>query len=736
MKKMRNWQQILNVFLLCGALCAHAESWRVDSVNGVPRLLHNGQPVHKRMFWGNPYYAAHRNGVNTPMYESVKMGAEIGDVSLVSFEVRPPWNPEHTQELAVVGEICEKVLASHPNVRLIPRVKLYEPQWWREKYPDEMMRREDGSMIMAASPASEQYRRDAGETLRRTIRYLERRFPGKIAGYHPAGGNSCEWFYKESQMKPLNGYDVASAKGFRVWLKKRYGTAKKLQEAWNDPSVTFDNAKVPTPAERRGTVRTALRSGAPGTDRKVVDFVLFQNDSMADTVLYLGKIIREECGKDRLSLLFFGYVYELANLRNGPGNSGHLALRRILDSKYFDVITAPFSYSDRTQEGAAGAMAPAESIQLAGMLWLNEDDTSTHLAYLAGNRAPGWNLGATTLPESVKLLRRNLLVTLSHNYGTWWMDLNDHGWFLSKDFYREVSLLSALEKLSVEKPAAFTPPIAVVADPVSQMYLVGEEASFFTTSPSVCGARKQVSKVAAASGLYLQDDLLQGRIKPDLTIYTSSFALGRSDRERLKKIAAESGSIWMWAPGYIDLDRNAFSLTAVQDLTGFEVRKVSVPDFRVTSTPQGRSMGLGSKFGTATGVDPILSPVPAKGDIVLAVYSDGSPAVLLRPRGKKTSIFCGTTEIPAALIRLAAKQCAIPLYCDEDLHVYPGRGFLAFHAPADKDYAIGLGDRKYYNLETGKEYCGAFVLPMKKGESVILVEPLVYQQTTGKKEQK
>jgi beta-galactosidase len=71
-------------------------------------------------------------------------------------------------------------------------------------------------------------------------------------------------------------------------------------------------------------------------------------------------------------------------------------------------------------------MTAAESVALAGKMWLQEDDTRT---YLATGTFPGWQDGADTLVGTNKLLLRNTAQCALRNFATWWMDLGGTGWF-------------------------------------------------------------------------------------------------------------------------------------------------------------------------------------------------------------------------------------------------------------------------------------------------------------------
>ena len=117
---------------------------------------------------------------------------------------------------------------------------------------------------------------------------------------------------------------------------------------------------------------------------------------MADCVCHFARTVRGTGGK-KLVVFFYGYVFEFGAIHNGPATAGHYALRRVLDCPDIDVLCSPISYFDRGFGQSAPAMTAAESIALAGKMWLYEDDTRT---YLGTGKAPGWQDGVDTLEET------------------------------------------------------------------------------------------------------------------------------------------------------------------------------------------------------------------------------------------------------------------------------------------------------------------------------------------------
>ena len=65
----------------------------------------------------------------------------------------------------------EKVLKINPDTKtLILRVIMKTPKWWKEKYPDHVVRFQNSKGVRGC-PASEQWRKDAFNMLRSFIRH-------------------------------------------------------------------------------------------------------------------------------------------------------------------------------------------------------------------------------------------------------------------------------------------------------------------------------------------------------------------------------------------------------------------------------------------------------------------------------------------------------------------------------------------------------------------------------------
>ena len=629
---------------------------------------------------GSPF---RRVGGPADVFESqIRLAAEAG-VNFVSFPIGMPW-PKPGQEAdweGQVDEACETVLRANPNALLIPRMGMDPPAWWKAAHPDEVMQWEDGRRD-AAVVASPLYRKEAAARLAALVRHLEEKYGEHIAGYHPCGQNTGEWFYKETWAKPLNGYAPADREAWRLWLKKKYGDDAALRRAWGDAAATIEDASAPSPEARHASPNGVLRD--PVTERRLIDWAEFQQEAMAECVCEMAHAVREATQGRKLVLFFYGYVFEFSAVANGPATSGHYALRRVLNCPDIDVLCSPISYFDRGLGQSAPSMTAAESVALAGKMWLNEDDTHT---YLAGGTPPGSRDHVTTLEETNRELTRNVAQEALRNFGTWWMDLGSSGWFNDAGMWAQMKRLGALDEAMLERPAPFRPEIAAVIDERA-MLNVGA-GGVAATRPGVYEAREALGRMGAPYGQYLMDDAAAGKVRAKLYVMLNAWSLPKGEQERLLGALKGAARVWCYAPGYYE-DGKA-SLEAMRRLTGFTMKRVDGQKALATPTEAGKRLGLTQPFGVAQAVRPLFAAADARGDEVLATYPDGSAAVALRRGADGASMFVGAPGLSAEALRIAAKEAGAHLLTETDCNVYANGPFVALHAAQNGQVVVDFG---------------------------------------------
>ena len=650
-----------------------------------------------------------------PFEQQIRLAAAAG-VDWVSFPCPLPW-PEPGQEAAwgSVDAACRQVLSVNPKALLLPRIGMHPPTWWLQAHPEAAMVWEDGERhrndFCVASP---EYRADAAAHLGALVRHLEATFGERMAGYHPCGQNTGEWFYQDSWEFPLADYSAAMRDAWRRWLGQRYGTEAALQQSWAQAAASRATAEIPAPAARHAAPAGALRD--PRREQAVIDYAEFQQEAMAECICVLAKAVREASAGRRLVVFFYGYVFEFSAIGAGPANSGHYGLRRVLDCPDIDVLCAPISYWDRGLGQSAPSMTAAESVVLAGKLWLREDDTATHLS---SGQFPGWREKAKTPWETTTQLQRNVAQEALRNQVSWWMDLGATGWFDDPDLWAEMRRLEAIDRPLLETPTPFVPDVAAILDERSMLYVAqgGEVAS----KACVYEARTPLGRLGAPYGQYLLDDVLAGRVPAKLKVFLNAWRLPAATRPALVQACQDSVRVWCYAPGY--LDEAGPSPAGMREVTGFELVPATPATAWAEPTARGRALGLTQGIGVKGALQPLFAAAPGAGVQVLATYADGSAAVALREGPGGASIFVGAPGLTSELLRAAARLAGVHLFTETDCNVYANGPFVALHAAQAGELTLNTGHAgEVLDVLTGAVAGQGprLTLPLRVGETRIL----------------
>ena len=146
------------------------------------------------------------------------------DLDFVSMPVPMPW-PKPGEEPNWRGTIAavELVLKANPKSKLVPRFGMAPPTWWMQENPDELMVWKDNTRQhrRTHSVSSQKWLREATERTAALIEFLDAKYPDNMAGYHPCGQNTGEWFYQDSWSQDFHGYGKAEQDAFRNWIMKR-----------------------------------------------------------------------------------------------------------------------------------------------------------------------------------------------------------------------------------------------------------------------------------------------------------------------------------------------------------------------------------------------------------------------------------------------------------------------------------------------------------------------------------
>lgn len=650
---------VLSLIIVSSALAGLTAQVRQTSAG--PKLYINGKPTAPTMFFVNYDTPSELRNLQ---YSEVETAAKHG-VNIVSFPLPGYWQQGNEKiDFSETDTRVEDTIKRSPNAYILFRLGVSPPpKWWSEKNPDEAMLYNDGERHMP-SIFSEKWKIDAAKALKLLINHLESKYGDHIIGYHPLAMNTGEWFSYGLWSGKLGGFEKPSVTAFRAYLKQKYGTDQALQKAWNNPTVTLGTASVPTFDERTHLLSGAFRN--PETERCVIDYATFENDTYADVALYMCQAVKEAT-PNKLAALFYGYHYELAAAPHGLASSGHLALGKLLDSPYVDIISSPVSYFDRDAGGGGYFMSAVDSVQLAGKLWLVEDDTRTCLAPEVSENIPRLK----TAQETYGVLTRNFAHYLTHGTAMWWMDLYGNGRFQGDGIWQTLGKLLATYQAALPNFKRYSPEIAVIIDQRSQYYADPVPPVNRTL---LAAFRKQFYRIGAPVGLYLLNDLTAGKVPPaKMYIFLDTFRLDDSQLKAIRKYTSSKGSVnlWMYCPGIID---NARLLPdRVQNVVGIKLKKLPKCDGTISYGTNRFTAFDGTIAGSYAVIDPAAK--------ALAKYSgSGDIAVASKDMGGYTNVYCGVTQLPSDLLRELAQKAGVHIYSDQNDVVMAGNGFVAIAA--------------------------------------------------------
>jgi hypothetical protein len=675
----------------------------VKVYNGTPTLFLNGEPAFGAMCWVDP--------PSTEGWRDAEGAAAVAKagIHIYSFDagkgyewVEPKPGCSDGFDFSAVEARYGRIIAVDPLARFHLRLN-FEVQpgdWWMKAYPGECEITSEGKPF-GQSFASEVWRRQVKDFLQAFATYLDRTgLMDRVTAFQTGAGHTGEWVKGEISMSVLCGdYSEPMRRHFRSWLRRQYGDdLAAFRVAWNDPRISFDTAEVPSAEQQLHTRLYTFRD--PARERNVIDYYRCYADLSSDLLIDFCRTVKEATGGKKLAGAFYGYLMDLAwnggFFEERPESdystyqrSGHLGLRRVLESPYVDFLVSPYSYGYRGIGGDAPAMQPTESARLHGKLCIIEDDTRTHIS-------PDPNYGhVNSLSESVTILRRNFARAVTYGQGMWWLfqSINPGG---EPAFGPLLESLRELGDFLLQTDRTPCAEIAVLVDDLSFFY---ETDRNNLDVPLIFQQRLWgLPRAGAPFDTFLLQDFIEGRLRPyKLYVFLNSFQLDKTRREALKRELRKDGrvALWIYAPGYLD---EGPSLEHMQDLTGFKFGMGEAPwgplmhildfDHPITAgLPQDLFWGTNSKLG------PIfyLEDPDARG-LGQVVFSQGNckPGMGVKTFPGWTSIYVAAPNLPAPVLRGIARFSGVHLYNEEGDVLYATRDLLAVHTVSGGDRTFSL----------------------------------------------
>ncbi|MFN0171708.1 MAG: hypothetical protein ACKV22_35285 [Bryobacteraceae bacterium] len=654
--------------------------------HGTPTLFINGQPSFSASYWVSaPSVTKWESAEASRRASAAGIHTYAFDVGSGTEWVKPDF------DFSTVKARFGRILDIDPAARFHLRCHLEvgADDWWSKLYPQELELHSNGRRY-TQSFASRVWREQANGFLRAYIQKLsETGLLDRVVAFQVGAGHTGEWVKGETSMYDVCG-DLSEPmrRAFRAWLRARYGeNVDSLRKAWNNPAAAFETAEVPSAKDQLHGRGYLFRD--PRIEGRTIDYFRCLAELSADAVIDFCHTVKQATGAKKLAGAFYGYVLELA--WNGGffaeradseystyQRSGHLGLRKVLNSPHVDFLVSPYSYGFRGIGGDGPSMIPAESARLHGKLVLIEDDTRTHIG---GDTNYG---RAATLAESIAILRRNFAGAMTRGQGMWWLsgtvDPAREPAFapLLRDFERLGQLLLSTDRT-----------------PASEVAVLVDDESFFYQSSlhnlDVPGIFQQrlwgLPHIGTPVDTYLLQDLIDGRLRAyKLYVFLNAYRLDSERRQALARNLRRDGrvALWIYAPGYLNDD---LSLDHMTGLTGFKFglgERPWGPQMHLTNVTHPLTKGLPRdlSWGTNSKLAPIFYVDDPSATILgQVVYSQGNckPGLAVRTFPEWTSIYVAAPNLPAALLRNVAKFAGAHIYSDEGDVLYATRELLGVH---------------------------------------------------------
>ena len=686
---------------------------RVSNFKGSPCLFINNKPLFPMILFEQEVCA---KDAKTFQDAGVKLYSFIERVSFLDLG----WIDDYKSDFSIIDRVLKVNAERCPKGYLIPRIHLWAPGWWINKYPKETFKvfNKDGKYRRSyESFTSELWKEQAGKALKRMIKHImQSPYAKRVAGLTISAGESGEWHQF--------GYDDSPSmlKYFRNYLKKKYNNDLKLfRKNWNNDQITFDNAQIPNKSEREKCDYGIFKDPAKG--RQVMDYNEAYHRSAVEAIDYFTKIAKEESNNKLFTIVLYGYM---PDMHWSTKHIHHRAAAMSHKLKYVDAFASPHSYY-RRGPGQDGILRnyPA-SLALHNKLFIDEADDRTHLSF-----PKNFATLANNLDESIQTLNRSFGNVVTANCGMWYMDHTSGKWYDDPKIRENFKKINQWANYSMTLPRKDVAEVAVISQAESEFYIGGKLDWTANMYESRQGQNQDLAKAGAPFSRYFVEDLEDGLV-PECKVYIflDCFYLNDKQRKAIEKLKRDNKTlIWLYAPGFIE--NNALSLSAMEKLTGikFKTTTPGTPEVLLNQpTWDSKSFGLPANMDKfmKKSLNPRFTPVSKGRNVkVWGRYADNKKTAMISKKFKDwRSIYVPMTPIPASLLRKIYRKSGVHIYASTNDPISVNSSWICLTASKAGKKIVKLPKAMdVYNL-TKSRFEGRkvkhFYLNMRKNETSII----------------
>jgi len=659
---------------------------------------------------------------------------------------------------------AEEIFKQVPDAYLMLRLTIDPPTDWILSHPDDMILYSDGKhhpTILSCymreeelpgmySLCSEAFREDASKALNEYFdEFEEWEYKDRVVGFFLCAAGTSEWYYPEGNLLTdfeqgiYGDFSPSFRKEFGRILKEKYGTEEKLRKAWNDPTATFENPKIPNLEERRYTViddgileallslesahrivgkKIELNPKGEGfigtflnanTHQHVADFFNAWHQGTANTIVRLAKVI-----KDRYPEMLVGAFYGAMGTTDYYqfGTAG--GTLQILDSGYIDFLGSAGSYNNREPGNYTAQREMQDSFRLRNEIYFIEADNRTH--YFDDISRKGFCL--YNVEDTKTTFKRDLGRVLCEDVQGWYFDFYtwvnqrhgpvenmDEHWMTREGFFDFLKEQGEISKFAYSLDRTKKNEIALLYDTESIHYASQIVDAMF------CDIYRSsdLGRIGAPVDYYYHNDMSRENM-PDYKLYIAINLFHLTEQERqdiISKAKKNHASIvWLYAPGFINPDADTIMDNEnISALTGMKVGRYEDtidPTFDLTEEGEQQMTYADPtlKYGyidrkVTSGVwmgsifpPPNFRPLPTayanpgfyiEDDTatVLGRYSiDGKAAFAMKEMDGYTSYYSAAPFLRSEILQSIAEKAGVHLYVKTDDHITANENFVMIHA--------------------------------------------------------
>jgi hypothetical protein len=629
--------------------------------NGRPTFFLNGKPCPWQGYSSYDFQPGNvaefgASGANV-MCVPCAAGAHIHGVS------GPTWIAPGKYDFGEVDERVCYALQANPDANIFLRVSLSLPPFWAQSHKDDLalIQTDAGRLTweetgtLAVSIASDAWKRDQDDALRKLIRYCKAQpWAKRLAGIWVTCEVTEEWFAWACNDGFYGDYSKPNQAGFAHWLKER---------GLSSPS---GDSPIPLPEVRKHPGSDIYPDDVNG--RAAAAYHQYSSDQTADLIAHFAKVVKEETGGRTLVGAFYAYVIQLAG-EPRQAISGQFGLHHLLHNPDVDFLAAPALLNFRELNGYSTYMSATESILAAGKLYCCDNDMFSwlhpilwHVEYDHNDPRGG----------AISMHRREVAKQAILGVEGQWFSLMA-SWHHDAGLQKEFASLIKLQAESLKYDRTPMEQVAFVVDDNTFAWTPPETKTLFFSSTY---SLYHLGRTGAPLGVWLLSDVdkLPERIK--FVVIASSTAADPADIAKLRKLIDKGGRTILveGAPGLVNPITQHWQTDAPSNLLGLPIR---IDDAELPG-----NLLMTSDNSPVESADYKPRPRARLDGAGVMHYPDGPSAAAERPLANGGRlIWTGAPVLSTPLLRKWLQEAGAHCYAPQEYAVYASKELVSVTSP-------------------------------------------------------